>query len=539
MGLAPVLRGLSIVAGEAAAPAPGNSFHAFAPGLGHELPQEYWAAAPADVERAVGAARGAFDIFRGTAPEVRAGFLEAIAQQLLEMAAPLMETAQAETGLAAGRVRAEFDRTVNQTRLFAQVVRAGDWVEAVIDHGNPARQPVPKPDLRRMLVPLGPAVVFGASNFPLAYSTAGGDTTSALATGCPVIVKGHPLHPGTGELAAIAIARAAEACGLPPGVFSFLHAGGARDVQVGTELVAHPGIRAGGFTGSLAGGMALARIAAGRPDPIPFFAEMGSTNPVFLLPQALHTRGTTIAAALAASLTGSAGQFCTCPGFVFLVRGADADAFVEKLATAAQAVAPQPMLSPRHRQTWSARVGELGAHAGVTPVLPAADDAGSVRAAILRTTLEALRRDPALREECFGPSLIVVDCATPADLAAAAQEVTGSLTATLWADADDGALARTVLPHLIQSAGRVVHDGVPTGVEVCHAMVHSGPFPACSRPDTTSVGPHAMRRWCRPVAFQNFPESLLPAELQAGNPRRILRQVDGAFATEGGVGTSS
>ena len=379
MDLAPAVRGVSIVAGETAPPSATTPFHAFAPALGHELPQAYWAATPSDVAQAAEAARRAFDSFRAAPPGVRAALLEAIAQQLLDLATPLVEIAQAETGLAAGRVRGEFDRTVNQTRLFAQVIRDGHWVEAVIDHGNPARQPLPKPDVRRMLLPLGPVAVFGASNFPLAYSTAGGDTTSALGAGCPVVVKGHPLHPGTGELAAIAIARAVAACGLPAGVFSFLHAGGVRDLQVGTELVAHAAIRAGGFTGSLTGGTALARIAAGRPDPIPFFAEMGSTNPVFILPQALHTRGAAIAATLAASFTGSAGQFCTCPGFVFVVRGADADAFVTALAGGAQAVAPQPMLSPRHRTAWSTRVGEMGRHADVIPLMPPVDDAGSVR----------------------------------------------------------------------------------------------------------------------------------------------------------------
>jgi NADP-dependent aldehyde dehydrogenase len=394
-----------------------------------------------------------------------------------------------------------------------------------------------------MLRPLGPVAVFGAGNFPLAYSTAGGDAASALAAGCPVIVKGHPGHPGTGELVAQAVARAVEKVGLDPGTFSFLHAGGEREMEIGQRLVRHPAVRAVGFTGSVAGGMALTRLAAERPDPIPVFAEMGSTNPVFCLPGALEGQSDAIAERLYQSATSANGQMCTCPGLVFVARSSGAENLVKSLAKSMNEAAPQMMLNRRTRRTFAKRVGEVGAAAGVEvrggspqaahrEAEAAEDKPGTpIRSSpvVFRTAFEAFRKTPTLHEEVFGPAVVVVVCEGEGQLADAAASIQGSLTGTIWAGAADSNLAKRIELILEQRVGRIIFNGVPTGVEVSPAMVHGGPYPATARPESTAVGPEAIRRWARPVCYQNVPEMFLPPELRNGNPLGVRRRVNGEW----------
>ncbi|MBX3410172.1 MAG: aldehyde dehydrogenase (NADP(+)) [Phycisphaeraceae bacterium] len=518
--------GRSIIALEPAEPDPAGA--TFRGTLGADDSQTYTSASPAQVEAACRLAWEAYDRGALADPRARAALLEGAATRLAAQGDALLTLASAETGLSPPRLAGERDRTVNQLRMFAAMVREGSWVEAIIERGNPARTPVPKPDLRRMLRPLGPVVVFGASNFPLAYSTAGGDTASALAAGCPVVIKGHPSHPGTGEMAAWALAHAARDAGLHPGVFSFLHAGGTDEERVGAALVRHPCIRAGGFTGSPKGGLALAAIAASRPDPIPFFAEMGSVNPVAILPGALRARAKEIAGALAASITLSAGQMCTCPGLVLYVAGDDADAgaFEQALREAMLALPVQPMLSERIGASWREGIAQRRSLAGVETYQAGDERPGTPT--LMLTTSARVREHHALSEECFGPSTVCARCESVGDLVRTLAVVKGSLTGTLWTQADNTADAAAVLKALEAIAGRVLHAGVPTGVEVCPAMVHSGPLPASNRPDHTAVGSLAVRRWCRPVAYQNMPDDLLPPELREKNPMGIERLIDGA-----------
>jgi NADP-dependent aldehyde dehydrogenase len=469
------------------------------------------AASPPEV---AAAARAAADAFRLGLPKLaRAALLDAAADAILAQGDDLLTLASHETSLPASpRLAAERDRTVFQLRMFAAIVREGTWVEAVIDRADPARTPTPKPDLRRILRPLGPVAVFGASNFPLAYSVPGGDTASALAAGCPVVVKGHPAHPETGALVARLFTDAAARLGLHPGTFAFLPSGGNRDLAVGTELVTHPAIKAVGFTGSPAGGMTLVRLAADRPDPIPVFAEMGSVNPVLILHAALAKDPARLAATLAASATASFGQMCTCPGLFFAPLGPGFDAFVDALAAAFAAVPPMTMLSPRVRSGYTHRLAENASEPGVTLL---AGDASDAAPALLRVPADRFIASPALHDECFGPAAVLVACDSPDQLITAAATIRGSLTGTLWTEpSDDPAIVRAAADLLLARAGRFIVNGVPTGVEVSPAMVHSGPIPACNRPDSTAVGPHAIRRWCRPVCYQNVPPHLLPDELR-------------------------
>ena len=517
----------------------GTTFHAVALSTGRLLPREFRAATSADIAAACAAAAAAFDDFSVRSGAERGRLLCAIAAEVGALGDELIRLAARETGLAEDRLRSERDRTVMQLCLAGDLVGEGSWVEAIIDHGDALRTPTPKPDLRRMLRPLGPVAVFGASNFPLAYSVAGGDTASALAGGCPVVVKGHAAHPGTGEMVAAAVAQAVQKCGLPAGTFSFLQSGGPADQQIGATLVQNPHIRAVGFTGSVPGGNALDAMARNRSEPIPVFAEMGSVNPVFILPHALESRGGTIAARLAASVTSSSGQMCTCPGLIFVTAGESAEQFIAECARLIGAAGPQSMLSPRTRDNFLRRTRELGDCEGVQAVVGAAatgpgrgsdrsSEAVCAPAVLLRTTRARLAERPMIAEEAFGPGTVVVVCEDAHALRSAAREnLPGSLTASIWAEGSDAALAREIHPLLCRRAGRVIFNGVPTGVEVCGAMVHSGPFPACNRPDSTAVGPLNIRRWCRPVAFQNTPEVLLPAELRESNPLSIFRVVDG------------
>ncbi len=549
------LRGRSIIAGEPAPdPAgvePGSVFRAIDPGTGNELPTPFLAASPEDVDRAGWRAWEAFYAMRERSAAERADLLDRIADQIARLGDLLIATATDETGLGPARLVSERDRTVNTLRMFAAVVRDGEWLEAAIDTAQPSRRPIPKPDIRRMLRPLGPVAVFGAGNFSLAYSTGGGDTASALAAGCPVVVKGHPGHPGTGELVAQAITRAVESLAFHPGTFSFLHAGplgSPREFAIGQQLVTHAGIRAVGFTGSLAGGTALAKLASERPDPIPVFAEMGSVNPVFILPGATEAGGTaaeTIADRLVASMTNSNGQMCTCPGLVFGVRSQGLESLVRAMSDSLDRSAPQPMLNTRVLQNYARRTDEVmrapgvelrggSPNAGHVPGANApAADGFRCSPALFRTTYAVFKRTASLHEEVFGPAVVVVVSESDEELVEAAAAIHGSLTGTVWMNESlksDGELARKIASVLEQRVGRLIYNGVPTGVEVCPSMVHGGPYPATNQAHSTAVGPYAIQRWCRPVCWQNAPESMLPEELRSDNPSGLRRRVNGQWS---------
>jgi len=481
------------------------------------------------VARALDAAQGAWHDYRQLSPERRAEFLDRIADAI-ERAGELLEVANAETALPPERLAGERARTAGQLRLFANLVREGSWVDARIDRAVPDRKPQPKPDIRRMLIPIGPVAVFGASNFPLAFSVAGGDTASALAAGCPVVVKAHPAHPATSEIAARAVIDAAAAAGMPPGVFSLIQST-RNDVAI--ALVQHPHTRAVGFTGSLRAGRALFDAAARRPSPIPVYAEMGSVNPVFLLPAALAERAEAIAEGLAASVTLGVGQFCTNPGVVVGVAGELFDRFVRRLEALVRDARPGTMLYPALLQSYEAGVLRLSAVDGTTTVRASAGGPESCALpSLFDTTAQAFLGHPELSEEVFGPSTVVVRCASREEMDAVARRLDGQLTATIHGTPADLAGHAWLVSILEDKAGRLIVNGFPTGVEVGAAMQHGGPYPATTDSRTTSVGTAAIHRFARPVAYQNFPQPSLPAELQDGNPRGIWRLVDGAITKE-------
>ena len=504
-----------------------ETFHALEAASGARLEPAFAAAGPAEVERACALAADAFEAFAAVPPEQRAALLEAIADGVGALGDALIVRAMQETGLPRGRLEGERARTQGQLRFFAGIVRQGDWLDATLDPAQPQRQPAPRPDLRRLNLPLGPVAVFGASNFPLAFSVAGGDTASALAAGCPVIVKGHPAHPGTGELVARAVRAAVQASGLPPGVFSYLPG---PSNALGGALVLDPRVKAVGFTGSRAGGLALVRLAAGRPEPIPVFAEMSSTNPVLLFPAALASRGPAVAEAFVQSLTLGAGQFCTNPGLVIGLASEALDRFVEAAATAlAAGGAGATMLTPGIHAAYDRHVEALQRHPAVSLAARGQTGGGVYEAqgALFVTDAPAFLADPALGQEVFGPSAVVVRCRDFAEVEQVVQGLEGQLTATLILDAADEPQAGRLLPALTRKAGRILANGWPTGVEVAHAMVHGGPYPATSDGRTTSVGSLAIMRFLRPVCFQNLSAALLPPALADANPWRLTRRVDG------------
>jgi alpha-ketoglutaric semialdehyde dehydrogenase len=479
------------------------------------------------VDEACSLAERAFDAYRSTSLETRATFLEAIAQGLLDAGDDLVDRVMSETALPRPRVEGERGRTVGQLRLFAEVVRGGSWIGAVLDSALPERVPTPRPDLRRRKIPLGPVAVFGASNFPLAYSVAGGDTASALAAGCPVVAKSHPSHPGTCEIVGRIIQKAVSDCKLPEGVFSLLVGVGN---SVGEALVAHKAIQAVGFTGSRKGGLALAAIAARRPQPIPVFAEMSSTNPVFILPGALKQHGTEIAEGLINSATQGAGQFCTKPGIVVAMRGSAFQQF-EQQAAAHLAEKPSSMLlNPAIQASYQNGITRRKTVKGVR-ALAEGHVAGavgtSVQALLFTTEMNSVHERRDLSEEIFGPSSLLAACSSEEEMLAMAEELEGQLTATIHMTDKDLDLARSLVAILERKAGRIVINGFPTGVEVLPSMVHGGPFPSTTDSRFTAVGPFAIERFLRPVCYQNFPSQLLPVSLQDGNPLFLSRLRDG------------
>ncbi len=465
---------------------------------------------PAHVDAACVAAEAAFPAYAATSREQRATFLERIATEIDARGAEITAIGTSETGLPTARLEGERGRTTGQLRLFASHIREKAHLDLRVDAALPDRKPLPRPEIRLIQRPVGPVAVFGASNFPLAFSVAGGDTASALAAGCPVVVKGHSAHPGTGEIVAQAIAAAITACNMPAGVFSLVQ-GGKRDV--GESLVKHPLIKAVGFTGSLAGGRALFDLCAQRPEPIPFFGELGSVNPMFLLPHAVAHRGAQIAAGWAGSLTMGAGQFCTNPGIAVLIDGPQAQAFIDAAKSAVAPIGAQTMLTDGIAAAYRAGRDRIAATAGVQQVLTSVCDMRQATPYLFEVSGADWLANHALGEEVFGPLGLIVRARDAAEMLAIAQSLQGQLTCTLHVDADDYPTAQTLLPVLERKAGRVLANGFPTGVEVSEAMVHGGPYPASTNFGATSVGTLSIRRWLRPVSYQNMPEALLPADM--------------------------
>lgn len=524
------LHGKSLLAGTPVETA-SRSFQAINPATNEALPTVFHECTLEAVDAALVQAEEAFLTFRKTTPEARAAFLERIADEILQLGDALIERAHLETGLPKERLTSERMRTANQLRLFAEVVREGSWVDARIDTALPDRKPLPKPDLRRVLVPLGPVIVFGASNFPLAFSVAGGDTASAFAAGNPVIVKAHRAHPGTSELVAGAIVRAAEACALPAGVFSLLHGSGE---EIGIALVRHPLARAAGFTGSRVAGRALFDAAAARPEPIPVFAEMSSLNPLFLLPGAMREKAAALAEGLKASVTMGVGQLCTKPGLVFGIGGPEMQAFAEALAKSMQGAAPGTMLHAGIHESYQKGLASMAGVSGVRRLAVAEGAAGATQGepAVYATDAASFLQQRALHEEVFGPYTLLVEARDSAELLEIARHLEGQLTATVHGTDEDIAAATELLEILERKAGRLLINGFPTGVEVCPSMNHGGPYPATTDVRFTSVGTAAIQRWARPVCYQNFPQTALPLELRDLNPCGLMRLVDGQLSRD-------
>ncbi len=509
-----------------------RTYQAYNPSIGKYLDTQFYEASPEEIHRALELAHQAFPYYRRRSSEEIAAFLEKIAEEIIGIGDQLLEIAQSETALLPDRLAGERHRTINQIHMFANLVREGSWVEASIDHPQPDRKPVPKPDLRRMLIPIGPTVVFGASNFPLAFSVAGGDTISALAAGNPVIVKAHPAHPGTSELVARAVAKASGKAGLPAGVFSMIHGS---SPETGLMLVRHPLTRAVGFTGSLKAGRTLFDAAAQRPDPIPVYAEMGSVNPVFVLPGVLRERCEAFAEGLRQSVTLGVGQFCTCPGLVVGMEDDGMGRLVEAVSRLFTLSRPATMLYPGILRAFESGVDRLSRIPGVAATRSSLrPDSHKTEAAptVLCTSAETLLRCPGLGDEVFGPSTVLVRCASRDEMERVARSLQGQLTASVHATAQDLAEFRSLIALLEDRAGRVIFNGFPTGVEVCPSMHHGGPYPATSDVRSTSVGTAAIKRFTRPVCYQNSPQEVLPPELRDINVRRIWRLVDNQWTRD-------
>jgi NADP-dependent aldehyde dehydrogenase len=501
--------------------------HAFNPATGLAIAEPvFGSGGVAQVERACQLAHQAFDPYRALPLTVRAEFLERIADGITALGDALIERAHQETGLPKARLEGERGRTTGQLKLFAQVVRAGQWLAATLDSALPERKPLPRSDLRMQKIALGPVAVFGASNFPLAFSVAGGDTAAALAAGCPVVVKAHRAHLGTSEMVGRVIQRVSQEMDLPEGVFSLIVGAGN---LVGEALVSHPAIKAVGFTGSRAGGTSLMRVAAARPEPIPVYAEMSSINPVFILPNALAQRGESIARGFVDSLVLGAGQFCTNPGLAIAI---DSDALKGFVAAASEALGGKPaqtMLTAGIHAAYQDGERKLAATRGVEAVARGVEPTGptQARAALFVTDAQTFLANPALEDEVFGPVSTLVRCKDEQQLLAVAEHFAGQLTATLQMDSTDIAAAKKLVPILERKAGRILVNGYPTGVEVSHAMVHGGPFPATSDSRATSVGTTSIERFLRPVCYQDFPADLLPEALADSNPLDLWRRRDG------------
>ncbi len=499
--------------------------HAVNPTTQEILPGEYIIASKAEIDHTLEAAYHAWKTYKNVSGKIKAIFLRTIADEIEALGDTLVQWAMLESGLPEGRIKGERGRTCNQLRLFASLVEEGSWVNAVIDEALPDRQPLAGMDIRKMSVALGPVVVFTASNFPLAFSTAGGDTASALAAGCPVIVKAHPSHLGTNELVASAIGKAVQKCNLPKGIFSSLIG----EIETGQTLVKHPLIKAVGFTGSFKGGKALWDIANNRPDPIPVYAEMGSVNPVFILKEKLKMDDMNLATMIANSVNLGAGQFCTNPGIVVLEKSEKSNLFLEKLKTAFSELQEDTMLNKGIYDAYYRRKKHCTNSKGVTILLDneKKNDRWTAAPAVATVPASEFLKNADLQEEVFGPFTLVVICQDRGEMRRVANNLEGQLTTTIIGTDSELENALDLLDILTQKSGRVIFNGVPTGVEVCHAMHHGGPFPSTSNGMYTSVGTGAIQRFVRPVSFQNIPDSVLPDPLKQGNPLGIWRTVNG------------
>ncbi|SIQ41651.1 aldehyde dehydrogenase (NADP(+)) [Maribacter ulvicola] len=505
-----------------------NTFKTFDPKENINTEWTFYEASSNEINEAVDLATDAFKTYKEFSGNKKAGFLEAIADEIEALGNELIETYCKESGLPEGRAKGERGRTMGQLRAFAKLLKEGSWVEAVIERAQPNRTPMPKSDIRKMLFPLGPVVVFGASNFPLAFSTAGGDTASALAAGCPVIVKSHPMHAGTGELVSSAIIKAAEKTGMPNGVFSNLNSSG---IAVGQQLVKHPKVKAVGFTGSINGGTALYKLANERDEPIPVFAEMGSINPVVVLPSALVNDGDAWANTYASSVTLGAGQFCTNPGLLLAIKGEKLDGFIKTLSDEILKFEPTCMLHPTIYAKYNEGKKELSAQSGVTISANYKKDtnANTAKPSILKVSGADFLANTKLHTEVFGPFSVVVECENTKELETILNHLEGQLTGTILGSEEDLKNNSGIVDALRSRVGRILFNGVPTGVEVNSSMVHGGPFPATTDPRFTSVGTSAIKRWVRPVSFQDWPNTLLPIALQDENPLGITRLVEGNY----------
>ena len=509
-----------------------KTFQGYNPRLAIPTKVEFHEANGEEVERALNLAAAGAAKLRQNSPTEIAGFLSTIAEEIVALGEELIEKADEESGLGIARLRAERDRTINQIKMFAELVNDGSWVDARIDLGQPDRKPLPKPDIRRMLQPVGPVVVFGASNFPLAFSVCGGDTISALAAGNPVVVKAHPAHPGTSELAAAAIVKALEKRSLDPGIFSLLHGQG---TEPSIALVTHEKTKSVAFTGSHKAGRALFDAAARRREPIPVFSEMGSVNPVFLLGELPPSSAQSIAEGLYGSVLLGVGQFCTCPGLVFGLRGAGLEQLTARLSELFEQSSPGTMLNAGIAKGYAESFQKATASNGITAKVSAKNgDAQKTegRPGLLITDAETWLKSTILHEEIFGPATIVVRCQNEAAMLMCSGSIEGSLTATVHGTAEQLQASGELLRALREKTGRLLFNGYPTGVEVGHAMQHGGPYPATTDARFTSVGSAAIYRFARPVCFQNFPDQALPPELQSANPRGIWRTVNGQLTRD-------
>ncbi len=504
--------------------------YAFNPSTRKILEGAFHTATPEEIDEAMQLATDAFAIYKNTSGKDKARFLNAIADEILGLGNPLIQRAMAESGLPEGRITGERGRTVNQLRLFAKIAEEGSWVEASIDTAQPDRKPFPKADIRKMLIPIGPVVVFTASNFPLAFSTAGGDTASALAAGCPVIVKAHEAHLGTNTLVSIAIQRAAERTGMPNGVFSSLNGMG---IDLGQTLVKHPQTRAVAFTGSHGGGKALFDTAASREVPIPVFAEMGSINPVFLMEKALANQTEMLAQQYAKSVTLGVGQFCTNPGLLIAKDGENLHQFTKHLVQGIEDIAPSTMLNEKVCNNYHHSRAAILKESGVQlegEVRESTDTQG--RSTVASVAASDFLKNPSLQKEIFGPFTLIVKCTTNDEMQQVAAYLGGQLTATLMAEEAELKNHTALINQIQDKVGRLVLNGVPTGVEVCYSMQHGGPYPATTDGRFTSVGAGAIKRFARPLTYQNWTQALLPAELKDGNPLGIWRIVDEEWTRE-------
>ncbi|NJB70583.1 NADP-dependent aldehyde dehydrogenase [Saonia flava] len=504
-------------------------FKTFNPKSNSENPYEFYEASSEDINKAVAIAKEAFYTYKNISGAKKSEFLNAIADEILALGDELINTYTQESGLPEGRAIGERGRTMGQLRLFANLVAEGSWLEASIDTAQPKREPLPKADIRKMLIPMGPVVVFGASNFPLAFSTAGGDTASALASGCPVIVKSHPMHAGTGELVSSAIIKAAKKTGMPNGVFSNLNSSG---IEVGVELTKHPDIKCVVFTGSFRGGKALFDIANSRPEPIPVFAEMGSINPVVLLPEALKSSSDSLAKNLAGSITLGAGQFCTNPGLVLSIKSKELTSFSKTLSELLQDMDASCMLHPNIKRTYEQNQNEITSqeHISVLTNSPGTTEINFVEPQLATVEGSVFLKNPTLHKEVFGPFSLIVQCIDEEELLKVVKCLEGQLTATLMADDNELSKYPELVNHLLEKVGRLIYNGMPTGVEVCPSMQHGGPYPSTTDSRFTSVGTGAIKRFVRPLSYQNWPHDLLPDELKNENPLEIYRIVNGEYS---------